>query len=182
MIISEAAKRYAKALYDSAKESGKDVPVLNQIRDLAEVVKKSPEVKAFFASPVVTPENKNKVFLSAINGQNILPEIVSLIQLLSQKNRLNIFEEIADAYQNSVDKQNGVIRGSVKSATVLDLTSRKAIEEKITNVLGKKVILSYSEDPSIIGGLIAHVGGWTFDDSLKEHLKRMNEDLKRRAN
>jgi F-type H+-transporting ATPase subunit delta len=51
----------------------------------------------------------------------------------------------------------------------------------VAQVTGKKVILEYKEDASLLGGLIAEVGSLTFDDSLETQLRTMNEELKRRA-
>jgi F-type H+-transporting ATPase subunit delta len=48
--------------------------------------------------------------------------------------------------------------------------------------LNKKIILTYKEDPTLLGGVVAQVGGWTFDDSIETHLIKMNEELNRRAN
>jgi F-type H+-transporting ATPase subunit delta len=58
--------------------------------------------------------------------------------------------------------------------------SRTKIEDIVTKVTRKKVILSFVEDAKLIGGTVAQVGGWTFDDSLESHLRRLNEDLNRR--
>ena len=58
---------------------------------------------------------------------------------------------------------------------------RQRLEKTIEGVLNKKVILTYKVDPSVIGGLIASVRSFTFDDSIDSHLKRMNEELKRRT-
>jgi len=63
----------------------------------------------------------------------------------------------------------------VKSLKPLSKEERTDIESKVSQVIEKKVIMSYKEDPSIIGGLVAEVGGYKFDDSITTHLKRLKE-------
>ncbi|MES2964311.1 MAG: ATP synthase F1 subunit delta, partial [Bdellovibrionota bacterium] len=104
-----------------------------------------------------------------------------LINLLARKDRLGVFGEIVHAFEAEADAANNVARGVVRSATVLGQDDRKRIEDQVERVLKKKVILSYKVDPSVIGGLVAQVGSYTFDDSISAHLKRMNEELKRRT-
>jgi F-type H+-transporting ATPase subunit delta len=58
---------------------------------------------------------------------------------------------------------------------------RQLLETRISKVTGKKVILEYKTDESLLGGLVAEVGSLTFDDSLDTQLKLLNEELKRRA-
>ena len=67
----------------------------------------------------------------------------------------------------------------MRSATVLAPEERKQIETLVSRATKKQVILSYKEDPSLVGGLVAEVGSFTFDDSLISHLKRINEQLTR---
>src|SRR4029077_20300117 len=95
------------------------------------------------------------------------------------KNRLGIFSEIVTAFEHITDEAHGVTRGTVRSATVLAPEERKRIETLVGRATKKQVILTYKEDPSLLGGLVAEVGSFTFDDSLHAHLKRINEQLNR---
>ena len=61
------------------------------------------------------------------------------------------------------------------------MRDRKRIEETVSAVTKKKVILNFTVDPKLLGGMTAQVGGWTFDDSLETHLTRLSEDLNRRS-
>jgi F-type H+-transporting ATPase subunit delta len=67
----------------------------------------------------------------------------------------------------------------VRSATVLAPEERQRVEEFVGRATQKHVILTYKEDPTLLGGLVANVGSLTFDDSLSSHLKRINEQINR---
>ena len=93
-----------------------------------------------------------------------------------------MFKEISNAFEAIIDEERGFVRGLVRSAEVLSPEARTRTEEAIKKVINKKIILSFVKDPNLLGGMVAQVGGWTFDDSLESHLIRLGEDLNRRAN
>jgi F-type H+-transporting ATPase subunit delta len=95
---------------------------------------------------------------------------------------LGLFHDIVTSYEVIADEAHGVTRGTVRSATVLGPEDRKRIEELVSKATKKQVILTYKEDPALVGGLVAEVGSFTFDDSITSHLKRINEQLTRSLN
>lgn len=181
MRIPEVSRRYASALYEIAVAKNSQVQFLDQLREIRKAVESDKDLRAFLESPVVQPADKKNLFAGALKGK-ASEEIVSLISLLADKNRLGILDTVVEAYQESIDDAHGVTRGEVRSASPLTAETQKKIEDIIGKVTNKKVILTFKHDPTLIGGLLAQVGGWTFDDTLNSHLKRLGEDLNRRAN
>src|SRR5690606_21954107 len=115
---------------------------------------------------------KTEVIKKALGEQKISDELINLLFVLAQKSRLSLFDQILYAYEQKSDRAHGVTRGFVRSATILSPEERKKIEDKVSEVTKKKVILTYKEDPAIIGGLVAEVDGFRFDDTLQNHLRR----------
>ncbi len=182
MRLNEVAIRYARALLLESKNTSSEQKVFEELRLLTEKVFSDPAVMGYFNSPVVTTEKKFEMMASSIKDKGLSPITESFVKLLAQKNRCALIPAISQALIELMDHANGVTRGTVKSVTVLSPEERKRIEDIVTQKTKKRVIMNYVEDPSLVGGLVAQVGGWTFDDSLTSHLRRMNEDLKRRAN
>ncbi len=180
-MISEVSRRYAQALYDLTKTNGSTDRVFSQLRVLSEVYNKDAEVRDFLLNPIVGPEAKTKVLHAALNGK-VTEELLNVLLLMADKVRLEFFPQVVLAFEEINDAAHGVTRGVVKSAAPVTPDERKRIEETVNKVTGKKVILTFQEDPSLLGGLVAQVGGWTFDDSLKSHLNKISEELNRRAN
>lgn len=108
-------------------------------------------------------------------------ETKNFLMILADKGRTAILPEIVDSYQLYIDEDNGVTRGEVVSSHQLSPSEREQISDLVSKKTNKRVILTYKEDPKLIGGLIARVEGYTFDDTLSMHLNRLNEDLKRRV-
>jgi len=171
------AARYAKALYDLASEQKIEEKVLNELRATAKGFEASREDFESLISPTVSVEDRRKI-VTTVLGKNHSELFTSFVLLLVSKNRLGLFFDIVDAYQNQSDLLHGVTRGVVKSPSPLGPEDRSRLEETVSRVK-KKAILEYKQSPELIGGLLARVGSYTFDDSLDTQLRLLYENLNR---
>lgn len=176
------AERYARALYELAVETNHRDKIFEELRELRNVFSGRGEIHEFFSSPAVLGQTREQIVEKATSVKGMSEEVHDLIRLLAHKDRLNLLGDIVDAYQQHNDEAHGVIRGQVESAIALGPDERKRIEEIVKKVTKKDVILTYKTNPKVIGGLVAKVGSFTFDDTIQSHLNRMKEDLKRRVN
>ncbi len=181
MKISELSQRYAKAVYELAAENRTQDKVFADLRALAEAFSKDADIQAFMADPTVKAETHVALVEKSLAGKGVSKEANDLLVLLARNGRFSLFQEIVQAFEAQADAANGVARGTVRSATTLSQAERQRIEETVEKALNKKVIMTYKVDPTVIGGLVAQVGSFTFDDSISSHLRRMNEELKRRT-
>jgi F-type H+-transporting ATPase subunit delta len=182
MNLSEVSRRYAKALMALAKQKGQHLRAQEELSALTKILKNETAAYGYFTNPLIDEEQKKTVVQSAFGDKGLLEEVYNLLLLLVEKKRMGAFPEIAEAYQEQMDHEQGVTRGSVKSAKALNDEARKDLEARINKILNKKIIMTYKEDPTLLGGVVAQVGGWTFDDSIETHLIKMNEELNRRVN
>lgn len=181
MSRSEVSKRYARALYELSRDNKTNERVLGELRTLKGLFETELAIRDFFFSPVISPEQKMAAVKNTFSGR-ASAEVTNTLLLMAEKNRLGVFSDLVLAFEEISDADHGVTRGTVRSAAALSPESRRQIEETVTKVTGKKVILNFTEDEKLLGGMVAQVGGWTFDDSLESHLTRMSEDLNRRMN
>lgn len=181
MKVSQLATRYAKSIFEIARESKTEESVLAQLRALDQALTKESDVLEFLSSPLINVEERERVLQAALKGAGASEHVHQLLVLLVRNGRFGVFNEVVESFQNQLDNANGVVRGSVRSATTLGPAERQQIEATVEKVLNKKVIMTYKVDTSVIGGLVAQVGSYTFDDSLDSHLQRLNDELKRRA-
>lgn len=176
---AQLANRYAKALFASV-ENKEDC--LNQMRSFVGIIKNDPSVSDFFTSKTESHLVKRNVLEKSLAGKGMGSQLESFLLLLAERGRFSLLNDILNDYEALVDSLNGVIRGTIKSAVKLDQDARSRIEKVVSHFINKKVILTFSEDPNLVGGVVAQVGGWTFEDTLNSHLTRLKEDLNRRAN
>lgn len=177
----QLASRYARAIYSLAKESNEQDSVFEQMRIVEEAFSLEPSIAHFMRSPLVRPSDKVKAIEATVKSLALAEVLKKFLMLLAKKNRLTLFADVLTAYQQIADEAHGVTRGVVHSSTVLQPEERKRITELVSKATKKQVILTYKEDPTLLGGLVAQVGSLTFDDALSSHLKRINEQLTRSA-
>lgn len=182
MQVSEVSKRYAKALLAVTKQKGSHSKAFAELQVLSKAFTEDATTKAYFANPMISSAQKIAVIKAATEGKGISEDVVSALNVLGEKGRLEILDQVALAFQGFLDIEEGVTRGVVRSAQPLSAEAQNEIEQKINKVLNKKIVLTYEQDPKLLGGVVAHVGGWTFDDTIDTHLKKLNEELNRRAN
>jgi F-type H+-transporting ATPase subunit delta len=177
--VSLVAKRYAKALFASVQN--KEL-VLNEVRIIAKVFMEDVSIGEFFSSHFHSDAQKKEVITKAFHSKGLSTELFNFMMVLADKGRVQHIQDILLAFESLVDLQNGLTRGTVKSAFKLDQEARLKIEGVVSHFIKKKVILTYSEDSTLVGGVVAQVAGWTFEDTLDSHLRRLKEELNRRAN
>ncbi len=176
---SQISLRYAKALYELAKEGKNQSLVFSELKALEADIFSKDEFKDFMNSPLVLPSDKEKALMTALSESSVSAVVKTFCFLLAKKNRLEIFSDVVNAYQAISDEESGIVRGTVRASYVLGGEEQKAIRDRVQSVTQKKPELKFEVDPNLIGGLKAEVGSYTFDDSLSGHLRRMKEQLNR---
>ena len=88
--------------------------------------------------------------------------------------------DIADEYQRLLDSYHGIEPAEVITAVPLDDEDRLRLGERIGAVVGKKVVIKPEVDSSIIGGIIARIGGKLLDGSTRSKLEALKRELARR--
>ena len=163
------ARKYATALFESIQEESDLDLIFKELKEFRQAFK-TLEVENFFSNPLYSQADRVKVIGSMVGQLKISETLKNFLILLANKNRFQILPEITDSFQVLVDNKNGVTRGEVVSSHTLSPGERERIEDIVSKRTKKRVILTYREDPHLLGGLIAKVDGYTFDDTLTMHL------------
>ena len=100
-----------------------------------------------------------------------------MLVLLAKTGKMNLVHELGAAYRERLLSHQNVVRADVMSATPLSPEKTKALEESLSKVTGKKVELSISVDPELLGGVVARIGSTVYDGSVKTQLTRMRQEL-----
>ena len=174
------AKRYAKALFAIGKEDGKYEAYNEALQGVAGLVADNPEVEDALTNPLYPIDVREKVMAGMIQSMEVDQIMGNFLNLLVQKKRAEIIPEIAEAFQIMVDEDKNISHGTVISAIELDTELQDKVQKTLEKLTGKKVELTTSVDPSIIGGIIAKVGDLVMDGSIKTQLASLKDSIKGR--
>jgi F-type H+-transporting ATPase subunit delta len=171
------ARRYAKALFAVGKENGKNEEYGQGLQELAELFAQVPEMSDGLTNPLYPLDVRVKVMEHLIEATRPDAMMGNFLILLVQKKRANVLPEIAEEFQELMDSDSNISRGTVVSAIVLSEELLGKIRQALEKITGNKVILASQVDPSIIGGIIAKVGDLVLDGSIKTQLADLQESI-----
>jgi F-type H+-transporting ATPase subunit delta len=174
--MSVAANRYAKALIDALYPDKAEVG-RTQMLQLRALLKEHPEARALFENPTV-PADRREAWLKEIGQKmGIIPYVQNFINALVDHNRLDLIEEITQTYEKLLDEKLGIARAIVRAAQPLDDAQKNDLAAKLGSATGKQVRMEVSVDPTLLGGMVAQVGGTIYDGSLQQQLKAFKAKL-----
>ena len=175
---SEAAARYARAVFELAKDSKALDAVEQDFAKFAAAWKESADLRDAARSPLIDPETKAKA-LTAIAEKLGLSDLGrKSIGVAAQNRRAGELPAIFAAYRTLVAQARGARQVEIISARPLGAAEHAAIVEGLSAQLGTKVEAETSIDESLIGGFVVRVGSRQFDASVKAKLDALRLALK----
>jgi F-type H+-transporting ATPase subunit delta len=178
MSLRTSANRYSKALFDVALQENADLAQVD--RDLAAVVdmmKASPELAMAVNRSSVTDAARQSLMEAVSKAMTLSPLVSKMLVLLAKTGKLNLLPDLAVTYRERLLAHQNIVRAEVTSAAPLSPEKTRALEESLAAVTGKKVELSVSVDPELLGGVVARIGSTVYDGSVKTQLQRMRQEL-----
>ena len=178
MSLRTSANRYAKALFDVALEEKADLAKVDQ--DLAAVVammEASPDLAQASNRGAVTDAQRQSMMEAVSKAMSLSTPVTKVLVLLANGGKLNLIPDLAAAYRERLLAHQNIVRAEVTSAAPLTAAQTDALEASLSKVTGKKVELSVSVDPELLGGVVAKIGSTVYDGSVKMQLQRMRQEL-----
>jgi F-type H+-transporting ATPase subunit delta len=173
-ITAEVVEPYAEALMSLAQQKNIADVIGEDVRSLLTLIQESPELRTFFASPLVSAEDK-KVIIRRVAGEQTNSFLLNFLLLLVDKKRIGFIEGVFRKYIEILRKLNNVVLAEVTSAVILSEGDAEKLITKIKNLTGaSSVEIETKIDPDIIGGVIITVGSQVYDASLKGQLRRIS--------
>ncbi len=175
MVVTGTAKRYAQAAFDLAKDQGKFDQWEHDLQALVDVVQ-NPETTVFFENPAIPAESKKQVIGDLLpQPDQQYPRNFAL--LLLERDRFSELPGVLEFYHELMLEDRGIVVADVTTAIELTTDEQQAVEERLSRILGKKILMRPRVDPSIIGGIVARVGDDLIDGSVRTQLTQMKRQM-----
>ena len=174
--MSVAGNRYARALmealYPEKAEAG-----LQQLQSFAELLSDQPEAGRFLENPAMAGDRRRRMLKEISDALGFDRRLANFVNILADRNRLQILDEIIREYQRLMDERLGIVRAHVTAARALDPAEHRELASKLQEMTGKQVRMEVAVDPSLIGGVIAQVGSTVYDGSVRQQLQAFRNRL-----
>jgi F-type H+-transporting ATPase subunit delta len=100
-----------------------------------------------------------------------------VLVLLANSGKLDLIPDLAAAFRERLLAHQNIVRAEVTSAAPLSAAQTDALAASLSKVTGKKVELSVSVDPELLGGVVAKIGSTVYDGSVRTQLAHMRQEL-----
>ena len=174
--MSVAANRYAKALIDVLSAENAEAG-FEQLQTFAALLENEPDAARILENPTIPADRRNALLGKISDALQFKKPVSNLLNLLVERDRLSLLEEIITAFQKLMDERLGIVRAHVRSARPLDSGQQQEIANKLQAATGKKVRMDLSVDPTLLGGFVAQVGTTIYDGSLQRQLQSIRNRL-----
>ena len=168
-----AARRYAEALLEIAAEESAVDAFRASLDRLASAFE--PGIIRALRDPKVTLERRRAAVAAAARDE---PKAIrATLDLLLQRDRIELLPEIARAYSDLVDRREGIVKAKVTTSVAVNEAQRADIVRRLEQASGKKVRATFAVDPRLIGGAKVQIGDRLMDASLRTSLDQLARQL-----
>lgn len=170
------AKRYAKALFEVAKEHKKITQVEEDLRTIVDAVQTNEDLRKLLSHPNIDTDFKTDIVKKLFNdkGSDIL---LSTLQLLFERGRETLLSHLLHDYMIIANEELGQAIAIVKTPFALSESGSKEVAAKFSKITGKTIHVQNVVDPSIIGGMEVRIGDRLYDGTLIGKLERLEQKL-----
>ena len=178
-MAQEAARVYAEALFDVAKEKGKLDAIGEELDQFADAVSAERELQVFLFSPYFSSQEKIEGLHRAVTGAD--PELVNFLELLVEKHRMPEIFRIRGRFDQLWKQENKRLDVTVTSAVELDAAVVDEVGAEVERQTGQKVELASRVDDGILGGIVLQVGNMVLDASIQSRLEKLRKSVAQAA-
>ncbi len=171
-----AGSVYGEAFFELAVEKNKLDIFKKDLEDVKDVFDAHEDLVGLLENPNVTKDDKKKVIDQIFASLD--KDSRNLLKVLIDKNRINIFREIKNAYMERFYKERQILTGVVYTTELLSQEELKKLEESLSKKYNKQVELKNEIDKKLIAGLSIAIDGQIIDDSVRAKLDGLRRSLK----
>lgn len=170
-IITNSSQNYAQALFETGHDFEKDLETVQQVLSCCA------DFKNVISNPAVDLKTKYEI-LDEIFKENVNANVLQFIKILTEKNRLNEFEQIKSSYIEKVNEHNNIKKVEIISAIELNDETKTKIINKLSEKLNKTIVPTWETNKEIISGLVFKIGDDIIDTSLLNKVESIGKNIR----
>lgn len=176
------AKVYARSAYELAEDDPSIDPeqLLGEIEDLLEIARSDPGFNELLASRLINATKRDDALVRVLEGR-VSTLTLNFLRQLNEKDRLGHIVAIAGALDEIVQARYGRVEVDVFTAAPISTAELDTIKHRLSEALGKEVIMHPYTDGSMLGGIKIRMGDRLIDASVRAELNKMRDTLIRKG-
>jgi ATP synthase F1 delta subunit len=175
--MEEIAAVYSRALFEAALDAGRLDEVRDQLAQMADAVDATRDLQLFFFSPYFSTEEKRDGLTRMLSDAD--PLLTNFLELLIENHRMPVIFRMRRELDRLWEEHNRLLPVEVTSAIPLEDRAVAEIGERVGARTGRRVQLTSTIDPDIIGGIVLRVGNAILDASVRNRLEQLRKQVAR---
>ena len=177
-IQASLAGRYATALFELARDSGRIEAVEASLSTLKAALAESQDLRDLISSPLLSRTDAAKGVAGVAKALQLDPLTVNFLGVLATNRRLAKTADVIRAFAALAADARGEMTADVVSAHPLSDDQVSALKAQLAARVGRKISVDLSVDPSLLGGLVVNIGSQRIDSSIKTRLNTLAHAMK----
>src|SRR5262245_41075968 len=154
MRSSAAARRYARALFSLAQETGAVAQVRGELAGMAELFESESALREALFRPLHPVAERRAVLRSLCERLGLTATVRNFFAYAIDQRRLVDFDAIRAEFEQLADAAAGLVKARVIAAAPLDDAQCERLQIALASRTGRNVELEVSVDPALIGGAV----------------------------
>ncbi len=177
MLKGTVGTRYAEALFKIAEREDLVDTIEQELKEVDTVIQSSQDLRKILYHPQISAEEKKGLLITLLEDK-VSTVTMDFLKLLVEKQRDQYFSNIVRYYVELANNARKVNQAQISSVVELEAAEKKQLENLLSKITGKKIKTSYIVDPSLIGGVVVHIGDRVIDGSIRTRLDTLKKHLK----
>ena len=177
--MEEIAEVYSRSLFEVAKERGVLDRVHEELGQFAGALDGSRDLQVFFFSPYFSSQEKKDGIGALVDDAD--ENFVRFLELLAERHRMPAIFRIRREFDRLWRRENRLLPVEITSAVALDDSVATRIGDEIGRQTGRRVQLTSTVDPDVLGGLVLRVGNMVLDASIRNRLEQLRKSVVKAA-
>ena len=173
--MKAAARPYAEALYEIARNAGAVADVLAELEAIERALDEVPRARVLLIHPGLAPDAAGKLLRRLVADRG--PVVSRFVRLLADKGRLGLLSDVVRALRDRQDQAEGRVRARVQTARPMAADEVRAVEGALERRLGHRVEVALEVREDLMGGARVLVGDRVLDGSVAGHLATLRRRL-----
>ena len=171
------SKTYGEALFELAQEENKMDALFDEVKMLKEVLLENPDFSRLMNHPKIDKEDKEAV-MDAVLKNRVSDELAGLLRIVVTNGRYTEIFSILDYFIAQVKEYRRIGTAYVETPLPLNDAQKAAVEKKLLDTTEYQTMeVHYTEDPTLIGGMVIRLGDKVVDSSVRSKLDGLTKQL-----
>lgn len=170
-------RRYAQGLINSAKDDGEFESLSSELGEFAKFLSIHAKLQDTLQSPFLPATKKTEIATQILERSSLGNKAKRFLLLLVENDRLMLLPKILENLPVLWNEEQGIVTFEVSSVIPLSPDQKGRLEERLSSLEQRPVMLTYILDRSLIGGLSIRKGNIVYDASIQGDLERLKQKI-----